>query len=316
MEEQREAKVSVIIPIFNVAPYLRQCLDSVIHQAMKDIEIIIVDDESSDGSEKICDEYAAMDGRIKVIHKKHEGLSCARNAGIEASSASYLMFFDGDDWVEHQFCEAAYRKAVDYDADIVLFGFKKIENDRVQFEKIKIQDGLLNESDALHFNVCYWDAAWIAMYRKKLFDDIRYPEGRLFEDTGTSHKLIHKADRVILLNEYLYNYRVCRPGSIVTSPRTKEHPDRREMYRARMNDLWNWGYKELAQCEAFRMVIRYGINGEEQEPFVAVAKSIGEKAPCCFTRNQKLMFIVFRHSLTCFELLCKMTRKRKKPLPR
>lgn len=102
-------KVSVIVPVYNVEPYLRQCLDSIVSQTLKDIEIILIDDGSTDGSGEICDEYKREDHRIRVIHKVNEGLSAARNDGIDASTAPYIMFVDGDDWVEPEFCETPCR---------------------------------------------------------------------------------------------------------------------------------------------------------------------------------------------------------------
>ena len=101
-------KVSVIVPIYKVKPFLRQCIDSIINQTLKDIEIILVDDGSVDGEAEICDEYAIHDKRIKVIHKNNEGLSAARNDGLDQATAPYIMFVDSDDWVEPEFCELPY----------------------------------------------------------------------------------------------------------------------------------------------------------------------------------------------------------------
>ena len=102
------SKISIIVPVYNVEPYLPKCIDSLISQTMEEIEIILVDDGSTDRSGKICDAYAEADDRIRVIHTQNHGLSCARNEGIDASTATYIMFVDGDDWVERRFCEIPY----------------------------------------------------------------------------------------------------------------------------------------------------------------------------------------------------------------
>ena len=116
--------VSVIVPVYNVEEYLRKCIDSIVAQTLKDIEIILVDDGSTDGSGTICDEYASQDKRVRVVHKINGGLSSARNTGIEAASAPFLMFIDSDDWVEPNFCEKPYLAAKNNNADLVLFSFR------------------------------------------------------------------------------------------------------------------------------------------------------------------------------------------------
>lgn len=309
-------KLSVIIPVYNVGPYLRQCIDSVIGQTLSEIEIILIDDGSLDESGRICDEYAATDQRIKVIHKKNQGLACARNDGIDASTAPYVMFVDGDDWVEPDFCRRPYEEAVENDADMVLFTFSRIcNNGRALNTDTKAAAGLLSEADAIRFNVCIWDAAWVGLYRRDLFNQVRYPDGRYYEDTGTSHRLIHEAKRIVLINESLYNYRVQRPGSIITDPKTREHPDRRAMWESRVADLRSWGYEEYAQLDAFRMLVRYGWRKQEQKVFVDVVDEMSGQIPSCFSRKQSMMLQIYRISPILFDGICILMRKRQKPYP-
>lgn len=125
-------KISLIVPVYNVEDYLKECLDSIINQSLKDIEIILIDDGSTDSSGLICDEYAQCDCRIKVIHKRNEGLSCARNDGIDASSSPYLMFVDGDDYLVSKFCETPYKSALKYNADLVLFSYNNIKDNVIK----------------------------------------------------------------------------------------------------------------------------------------------------------------------------------------
>ena len=127
-------KVSIIVPVYNVEPYLRQCMDSLVNQTLKDIEIIAVDDGSPDNCGTILDEYAAKDSRIKVIHKENGGLSAARNDGLKHVTGEYLAFVDSDDWVEPETYETAYNRAVETGADIMIFDhYKNIGNKQIPF---------------------------------------------------------------------------------------------------------------------------------------------------------------------------------------
>ena len=121
--QQAEFKplVSVIVPVYNVEPYLHRCIDSLVHQTLKDIEIILIDDGSTDGCGKICDEYAAADTRIRVVHQENAGLCEARNTGIDRAQADYLMFVDSDDWVQAEFCEIPLMLAKEHQADLACF---------------------------------------------------------------------------------------------------------------------------------------------------------------------------------------------------
>jgi len=125
-------KYSVIIPAYNVAGYLERCLDSVLAQTLKDYEVIVVDDGSTDDTPKIADAYAKMDGRITVIHKKNEGVSTARNTGIELAKGEYFLFFDGDDFVEPYCMEELYTIAKEKKADTIIYGYHRYENDEIK----------------------------------------------------------------------------------------------------------------------------------------------------------------------------------------
>ena len=221
--------VSVIVPVYNVSNYLVKCLESLVEQSLKDIEIILIDDGSTDDSGMLCDIYAQNDNRIRVIHKSNEGLSQARNDGIDFSSSPYIMFVDSDDWVDRQFCELPYKEAIENNADLVLFHFNKAIDNTIIPKNTNSITGLISEKEAIYFNINYAPASWLGLYKKALFNDIKFPSGKLFEDVGTTHKLIHEAKRICIVNKCLYNYRVSRPGSIMTDIYSLENPDFIEM---------------------------------------------------------------------------------------
>lgn len=304
-------KVSVIIPVYNVEPYLRQCIESILSQTMEEIEIILVDDGSTDGSGQVCEDYSAKDNRIKTIHKSNEGVSAARNDGIIASCAPYIQFVDGDDWVEADFCEAPYAVAIRNSADLVLYTYNKVDCDgHIKKFETNTKEGLLSESEALRFNVYCQSFACGGLYRRELFDSIRFPIGFTFEDVGTTHRLIHAANRISFLNKPIYNYRINRPGSITTSWDNRRHRDVREMLTRKINDLCSWGFEEYARKDALTLTEKYGRKGAEQKPIVEIVNRMKGNAPEDFSQEHTMMLKAFHFSPLLFDLLCVIKRKR------
>ena len=199
--------ISVIIPVYNVEPYLRRCLDSVVNQTYKELEIFIIDDGSTDGSGAICDEYVKADKRIRVFHTENRGLSCARNLGLDEAKGEWIGFVDSDDWIEPDMYECLLRRAEETGADVVECGFyreyinKTIERNR--------QSSLTSGSDAvnalLHGQLS--NSVWNKLWRRECFYGARFPEGRLFEDVVTTYQIFHSADYVSSLEEIKYHYR-------------------------------------------------------------------------------------------------------------
>lgn len=210
-------KISIIVPVYNVERYLNRCVDSIITQTYKNLEIILVDDGANDSSAKICDEYKQKDNRIIVIHKKNGGLSDARNAGIDAASGKYIGFVDSDDWIENKMYEDLYNIITKHNANIAICGFCRTAN---QNEKIEQKRELITEYtreqaiDELHKNKSIQDYAWNKLYERKLFKDIRYPVGKNMEDKGTTYKLFLITDKVVVTtNKYYYYFN--RADSII-----------------------------------------------------------------------------------------------------
>ena len=306
-------KVSIIIPVFNIERYLKQCLDSILTQTLSDIEIILVDDGSTDKSGAICDKYASKDERIQVIHKANEGLSCARNDGINVSKAPYIMFVDGDDWIEQDFCQLPYRTAIDNNADLVLFTYNAIKKDgKVVQKKAKIQSSIINEAEAIYLNYSGLNSAWLGLYRRSLFDKVRYPAGKLFEDVGTSHELIHVANTICFVPQALYNHRIGRMGSITSVPDNWISNDWKEMYAKKIFDLRDWGYKEYSHIYSLQMLIKYGWNDASLKPFADIVKGTLGHTTRIFNIKQRMILILFRLSPSLFDIICIALGKRVK----
>lgn len=209
-------KISIIVPIYNVEPYLRQCLDSLVGQSYEDLEFILVDDGSPDGCPAICDEYARQDSRVRVIHQPNGGVSAARNAGLAAATGEWIGWVDPDDWIEPDMYAYLLENALAYGADVAVCGRWERYPDRDVFwgwEEVQVWDqeqtiAQLLEDRALRNYLC--DKLW----RRELFDGVRFPEGEIFEDITVTCRLLLKTKTVLALPGAKYNYRQ-RSDSIV-----------------------------------------------------------------------------------------------------
>ena len=210
--------ISVIVPIYKVESYLERCINSIIKQTYKNIEIILVDDGSPDKCPEICDQYAKKDKRILVIHKKNGGLSDARNAGLEVMNGEFVTFIDSDDYVEEDYVEYLYYLIKKYNAKMSICSYKAIydsgaiitqeNNKEYSLGCSKTLEKMLYQED---FNV----STWAKMYSSKLFDDIRFPKGKIFEDTLTTPRLVIKCENIAIGLISKYNYMI-RCDSILT----------------------------------------------------------------------------------------------------
>ncbi len=312
--------VSVIVPVFNVEDYLERCLDSLIKQSLSDIEILLIDDASLDKSGYICEEYAEKDGRFRVIHHpENRGLSVARNTGIANAQSDYLMFVDSDDWVHVNFCKDAYECAVQYQADIVLFRFKRVGDNNITHIKFynennpvnPIQSGYKTRYEAIDLlhNRVVGNAAWDKLYQKEIFNDISYPPGFLYEDIGTTYKAIWKAYRIYYLDKVLYYY--CQRTDSITAKKTEKlwrdwYTMRIQQYR----DLAEWGYpSEKLEVLLKNIAIGYCIkikpnNSDENYIFCRKVLLDTNNIPVFFSLKGKIMFSLFKYCRPIFELIC------------
>lgn len=243
-------KVSIIVPIYNVEQYLHKCIDSLLEQTLKEIEIILVDDGATDRSPEICDTYALKDQRIKAIHKTNGGLSDARNVGIEVSQGEYIAFLDSDDWVEPNFYEYLYNLVKKEDADIAQCDYIEAHTEDVQIDfKKHIKETIYTGIEALGllFGEEYVKTVvvWNKLYRRVLFEEIRFPKGKVHEDEFTSYKVIHKADKLINSNLPMVYYRQ-REGSIMAEDFNERRLDVLEAWKEKYEYLKQEGLEELA----------------------------------------------------------------------
>ncbi len=215
-----EGLVSVIVPIYNVEAYLSRCVDSIINQTYKNLEIILVDDGSPDRCGEICDEYARKDSRIVVIHKENGGLSDARNTGIEKASGEYISFIDSDDWIEPEMIETLYNACLSNSVKMAYCGIYDVdENLNKKARKSSDFDDVLDSKDVL-MRMLESKGASLSACNKichfELFEDVRFPTGKIYEDVATTYKCVVKANSIASCKKALYNY-FHRSNSITTT---------------------------------------------------------------------------------------------------
>ena len=233
--------ISIIVPVYNVEKYLPRCIDSILMQTYSNFEVILVNDGSEDGSGQICDEYAAKDSRIKVIHQSNAGVAAARNVALRSASGDYLGFVDSDDYISSDMCEKVMKLFNQYDVDVVTFDCCRVAEDGKELGRTEtLDEGILSQENALaelmrgHMNNYMWNK----VFKRRVFEGIRFPEGRVWEDMAITHQLFLSADKLYCTTDILYYY-CARRDSIIATIGEKALGD---IYLARYNS-----YTELKE---------------------------------------------------------------------
>lgn len=217
-------KISVIMPVYKVEQYLNRCVKSVLQQSYTNLEILLVDDGSPDGCGAMCDQWAVKEPRIRVIHKENGGLSDARNAGLDAATGEYIVFIDSDDYIAADMIQNLYRALKENDADMSICNFcyvdengtflpKENQASPMKDEVFTGPEAIARESDYAHKG-WYYIFTWNKLYKRSLFDELRFPKGKLSEDDHTTHKVFQQCKRIATIS-YVGYYYVQRSGSII-----------------------------------------------------------------------------------------------------
>jgi glycosyltransferase involved in cell wall biosynthesis len=201
-------KISIIVPVYKVEPYIRKCIDSILTQTFTDFELILVDDGSPDNCGRICDEYAQKDGRVKVIHKENGGQATARNMALDIAKGDYIGFVDSDDWIELDMYEMLYDMCITNDCEIANCSSNIYYKDRV------IVNGgfpltIHNKNQGMKAVIegkLYDEVVWTKLFKRNLLLDIRFPVGVMYEDTAFTYRVIHKSEKICCIGIPKYNY--------------------------------------------------------------------------------------------------------------
>ena len=241
--------ISVIVPVYNVEDYLEECINSILSQTYTNLEILIVNDGSTDNSLEILQKFSQKDSRISVFTKENGGLSSARNYAIDRANGKYFTFIDSDDYIEENYIEYLMESLIDNEADIsivnsyhMINGKRKdiINNDGSVsiFSRREVLEKMYSKENDF---IGILQSAQGKLYKKKLFNNIRYPLGKKYEDAFTTYKLYLNSEKIVYTNIALYAYRI-REGSILRSGYSLSNLDVLEMFEERINILENNGY--------------------------------------------------------------------------
>ena len=270
--QESDEKISVIIPVYNVRDYLQPCLDSVLRQTRQAMEILLIDDGSTDGCGAVCDAYARQDGRVRVFHTENRGLAAARNLGLDHAVGEFLAFVDSDDWIEDNALETLMAAQREYDADLVAAG---VCDEWVNGSKPEKAAGPARavqgtELLSLFASGAFHDAVWNKLYRRALFDGLRFPDGRNYEDVFLTYRIMKRlagnGGTAVRIPDPLFHFRM-RQSSISHTRSLKNNLDAWEAYLEKYREMGEYRGPVLTSCMAIiaRMWAAYpGYSREEK----------------------------------------------------
>ena len=213
--------ISVIVPVFNVAGYLPQCVDSILSQDYGNLEVILIDDGSTDGSGELCNRYAALDSRVRAIHQKNGGAAAAKNAGLRLATGEYLAFADSDDYLEPGAYGFLMKVLLENGADAVQGSFREVYRNRAEEQRIS-EETLEGYDYLLRFPKDFSCALlWNKLYRRALFDGVFFEEGHKIDDEYFTYQGFLQPRKVVRADRIVYNYRK-RASSVMSSPESAE----------------------------------------------------------------------------------------------
>lgn len=319
---KKQPLISVIIPVYKVEKYLPKCLESVMGQTYKNLEIILVDDGSPDNCGKICDKYAAKDNRIRIIHKLNGGLSDARNAGLDIATGEYIGFVDSDDYIALNMYEIMLKNAVKNNADISLCGYYNVyENGVIErnysLNERKVLDALEGLKEVI-YSKKYGIMAWSKLYKKELFTNVRYPIGHVCEDVYVIGDIFENVRLAAFDSTPLYYY-FHRGNSISTLQFNMNHLDWIGSYE-HLSDTIRKSFPELNRIAKIRLlwgrmfILDRSILTEHKELNKSIQKYVRKNLLLCFdsffTMKRKLTIITAACSLTAYKKIIMYSMKK------
>ena len=301
-----EEKISVIVPVYNVEAYLEKCVESILRQTYTNLEILLINDGSTDNSGDLCDQLALRDQRIRVIHKENGGLSDARNTGIEEASSDLIGFVDSDDYIDEDMYETLYRQMLESKAELSMCGHYDVYHQIPEKQVVVIQTWVLTPEEAIRMVMeakILSVTAVNKLYKKELFDQLRFEMGKIAEDAFIMIRLIHQCSKVVATNEKKYYY-VHRENSITTQKFSLKFLNVIEAYEQNANIIRE-NYPKLTDVATMRLnwayfyiLDRLLVDSEFEDKaledrLLAFLKknTVSILTDCRFTRARKLSFL-------------------------
>lgn len=294
--------VSVIIPVYNVEKYLHRCLNSVKNQSFKNLDVILIDDGSTDKSGEICENYCKEDFRFRVIHQKNRGQATARNLALDMAKGDYICFVDSDDYIEKTMIETLYNSITNNNADIAVCGYNRV-NETGELIKTFFpfnSEGVLNKREAvleILKDIHLFSFLWDKIFKRELFKNIRLPENKLFEDVATVYKIVQKAEKIIVIPLALYNY-VERNSSTIASYSDRRFRDQLEAFYGQEKFAKQHHYDEAIPwinyhiTETKRRILYWYISTGKKDQIKKILKELKREY------RKELIFIITRRELS------------------
>lgn len=310
--------VSLIIPVYNVERYIRKCLDSVENQDYTPLQVIIVNDGSTDGSRTICEQYVEKNNGWQLINQDNQGLSSARNSGLEYAKGDYIAFLDSDDWIDSISISTLVNASIQYDAEIVEMGvvwkyplYEKVDAVNVDcvFNMHEAMEGYLLQTQPIH------SCVWNKLYKKELFEKLRFAIGRLHEDGFFTYQAIYLCTKYVALNYAGYYYRQNREGSIMNAAvKPKNITDVMDMMEERMEFFRKKDEPKLYDMAAayyYRTILTNYVTCIKIIDDINLANKLRDKLKRnrksifknCYLGNRKLKFLVFFFAPRIFRII-------------
>lgn len=219
-----EALVSIIIPIYNVEKYLEKCIKSIINQTYRNLEIILINDGSTDESANICEKYKNQDNRIVFINKKNGGAASAKNEGLKVAKGDYITFVDSDDFIELDMIEYMVNTIKKYNSDIVQCNFTNLYKNTEKFKQDKIIEQKITSKDFLELFLTKWDSSlfWNKLFKREVIENIFFKEGRCIDDEFFTYKCVINSKNIVTSNKIVYNYRMRKSGVMKSESSQKQ----------------------------------------------------------------------------------------------
>lgn len=313
-----QLRISVIVPIYNTEPSLRRCVGSILAQTLSDIEIILVDDGSTDGSGLLCDKLAQENSCVRVLHTENKGVSSARNAGLDMATGAYLAFVDSDDYIAPEMFENLLAALLEADADLSICGYQKTDESGLPVgSESSFPACVLTGIQALEKlytnDYIYFTIPCNKLFKRALFDDIKFPEGKRYEDGYAAFRYLFKSRKIVCLSESYYFY-VSNPESFTHSALSVTMLDAIDADMDSLCFLCDNGLDHLVEKAQAKLVAcmvanlrRFDLRQKDiSKKFKAVRKDFVPIYPgilknCTLTKKEKLL-------ITCFVIsprLCK-----------
>lgn len=323
IEMEKIKKISIIIPVYNVEKYLKTCLDSVINQTYQNLEIILVDDGSTDNSGKICEEYKRADSRIIVIHKKNEGLSMARNNGLDIASGEYISFIDSDDYISKNMMETLYNRLLKTQSDMAVCSIQYVDDTGKNLcskAKFNFNDIVLGQNEfwKIYSSAGHTECvvAWNKLYKRKILEQLYYPRGKTREDEFLLPYIIERCFRICSVSDRLIFYRQ-RNDSIMGNESQKSKLDYIEACFERVDFFVKRKNNFMIEDTMLRIIAsveRYHLEADENYKILRsrIKSKIEEVFPLMYSNKGRAVLFLYKYNIFPYKIIHKILCMREK----